>query len=178
MNALQRGLIFAALQVAMVSSLGAKLLWDRGHLPRGWAETRGYDPHLIIRGRYTSISLLVKADKIFPGIDAGALRTAPFNRGYAGQNVYLTVENGRVVANPTDQQTGLSVSSLEWRGGEKLAVLYPPVAFFLPEHAADPTRIPRTETLFLEVTVPKKGPPRPIRFGRNVNGAFTIIDAE
>jgi hypothetical protein len=178
MNALQRGLLFAALQVAMVSSLGAKLLWDRGHLPRGWAETRGYDPNLIIRGRYTKISLLVKADRVFPGPDAASSRTAPFNRGYGGRNVYLTVENGKVVANPTDQQTGLSVSWLEWRDGEKLAVLNPPVAFFLPEHAADPTRIPRADTLFLEVTVPKKGPPRPIRFGRNVNGAFTMIDIE
>jgi hypothetical protein len=175
MNALQRGLIFAALQVAMVSSLGAKLLWDRGHLPRGWAETRGYDPNLIIRGRYTSISLLVKADKIFPGADASSSRTALFNRGYGGQNVYLTVENGKVVANPTEQNTGLSVTAPEWRNGEKVATLYPPVAFFLPEHAADPTRIPRSEMLFLEVTIPKKGPPRPIRFGRNVNGAFTII---
>ena len=176
MNTLQKGLIFAALQVVLVSSLGAKLLWDRGHLPRGWAETRGYDPDLIIRGRYTSISLLVKADKVFP--DSQPAQGTPFNRGYGSQNVYLTVESGRVVANPSDHYTGLVVSGPEWREGEKIATLSPPVAFFLPEHAADPTRAPRTATLFLEVTIPQKGPPRPIRFGRNLNGTFTIIDAQ
>jgi hypothetical protein len=173
MSALQRGLIFAALQVALVSSLGAKLLWDRGHLPRGWAVTRGYDPNLFIRGRYTSVSLLVKADKVFP--DSPQAQSAPFNRGYVSQNVYLTVENGRVVANPSNQPTGLMVSGPEWRDGEKLATLYPPVAFFLPEHAEDPTR---ATTLLVEVTIPRKGPPRPIRFGKNVNGTFTLIEAQ
>jgi hypothetical protein len=176
MNTLQKGLIFAALQVVLVSSLGAKLLWDRGHLPRGWAETRGYDPNLIIRGRYTSISLLVKADRVFP--DSPQAQNTPFNHGYGSQNVYLTVESGHVVANPSDHYTGLMVSGFEWREGEKIATLSPPVAFFLPEHAADPTRGPRTATLFLEVTIPRKGPPRPIRFGRNLNGAFTIVDTE
>jgi hypothetical protein len=173
-NALQRGLIFAALQVALVSSLGAKLLWDRGHLPRGWAVTRGYDPDLAIRGRYTSISLLVKADKIFP--DASPSQATPFGRGYGPQNVYLTAENGRVVANPADHYTGLTVNGPEWRDGEKLAALNPPVAFFLPEHAADPTRVPRSTTLFVEVTILRKGPPRPIRFARNLDGKFTPIE--
>jgi len=176
MNSLQRGLIFAAIQIALVSSLGAKLLWDRGHLPRGWAETRGYDPNLIIRGRYANISLVVKADKVYP--DVSQPQRTPLYRPYGSQNVYLTVENGCVVANPTDQYTGLSASAPEWRDGEKLATLYPPVAFFLPEHAVDPTRAPRSTTLFVEVTIPRKGPPRPIRFGRNLNGTFTIIDTE
>ena len=176
MNAFQRGLIFAALQVALVSSLGAKLLWDRGHLPRGWTVTRGYDPDLIIRGRYTSISLLVKADKVFA--DSSPPQVTPFGRGYGPQNVYLSVENGRVVANPADHYTGLTVNGPEWRDGEKLAMLYPPVAFFLPEHAADPTRIPRSTTLLVEVTIPRKGPPRPIRFGRNLNGTFTPIESQ
>lgn len=176
MNSLQRGLIFAAIQIALVSSLGAKLVWDRGHSPRGWAATRGYDPDLMIRGRYASISLLVKADKVFP--DSSRAQNTPVNRGYGSQNVYLTVENGRVVANPTDQYTGLSVSGPEWRDGENLSTLYPPVAFFLPEHAVDPTRAPRSTTLFVEVTIPRKGPPRPIRFGRNLNGTFTIIETE
>ena len=62
MNQLQKGLLFAVIQVALVSSLGAKLLWDRATSPRGWAATRGYDPNLPIRGRYINISLLVKAE--------------------------------------------------------------------------------------------------------------------
>jgi hypothetical protein len=172
MNALQKGLIFAGLQVVLVSSLGAKLLWDRGHLPRGWAITRSYDPEALIRGRYANISLVVKADKVFPE----SPQTLPPVRGYASQNVYLTVENGRVVANPANHLTGLTVTGPEWQGGEKLATLYPPVVFFLPEHVADPTRPGPNATLFVEVTIPRKGPPRPIRLAVQRDKTFTPLE--
>ena len=66
MNQMQKGLLFAVIQVLLVSSLGAKLLWDREVFPRGWAATRGYDPNLPIRGRYINIPLLVKADTFSP----------------------------------------------------------------------------------------------------------------
>jgi hypothetical protein len=38
-----------------------------------------------------------------------------------------------------------------------------PVAFFLPEHAADPSRLSPGKELWVEVSVPRKGPPRPIQ---------------
>jgi hypothetical protein len=173
MNALQKGLLFAGLQVALVSSLGAKLLWDRGHLPRGWAVTRSYDPEALIRGRYAYISLLVKADKVFPELSQQPPASV---RGYGSQNVYLTVENGRVVANPADHITGLTVSGPEWQGEEKLATLFPPVVYFLPEHVADPTRPGRNATLFVEVTIPRKGPPRPIRLAIQGDKTFTLLE--
>jgi hypothetical protein len=42
-------------------------------------------------------------------------------------------------------------------------ILQDPVAFFLPEHAADPSIAPPGKQLGVEVSVPPKGPPRPIR---------------
>lgn len=42
-------------------------------------------------------------------------------------------------------------------------ILSNPIAFFLPEHVEDPTRLPPGESLWAEVTVPPDGPPRPIR---------------
>jgi hypothetical protein len=175
MNAVYRGLIFAALQIAMVSSLGAKLLWDRAHQPRGWAQTRGYDPQALIRGRYITMSLLVNADNVYS--EEARRRGLPLGIGYGYQNVFLTVENGKVMANATSENTGLTVGMPEWGdNGEKLARLTPPVVFFLPEHAADPMQQRWAGKLLLEVTIPKKGPPRPIRFGRDVNGKFTILD--
>jgi len=51
------------------------------------------------------------------------------------------------------------------RQNEKLAVLDRPVAFFIPEQIPDPSRRPPDEKLWVEVTIPKKGPPRPIRLG-------------
>jgi hypothetical protein len=176
MNQLQKGLLFAVIQILLVSSLGAKLLWDRETSPRGWAVTQGYDPDIPIRGRYINISLLVKADKIFPGATQQP-GTAPV-RVYAYQNVYLTVENGRVVANPADHPTGLTVSAPQWRDGEMLATLSPPVVYFLPEHAADPLRGHPRGTLFVEVTLPRKGPPRPIRLGTKVGSEIIPLSTE
>ena len=51
------------------------------------------------------------------------------------------------------------------RQGEMLAVLDKPVPFFIPEHIPDPSRRAPDEKLWVEVTIPKKGPPRPIRLG-------------
>jgi hypothetical protein len=39
------------------------------------------------------------------------------------------------------------------------------VAFFITEHITDPSRRQEGEELWVEVTIPKKGPPRPIRLG-------------
>jgi hypothetical protein len=39
------------------------------------------------------------------------------------------------------------------------------VAFFIPEHIPDPSRRTQGEELWVEVTIPKTGPPRPIRLG-------------
>ena len=176
MNQLQKGVLFAVIQVLLVSSIGAKLLWDRETSPRGWALAQGYDPNLPIRGRYVNISLLVKADKIFP-VATQQPGTAPV-RVYAYQNVYLTVENGRIVANPSDHPTGLIVTAPQLRDGEIVATLSPPVLFFLAEHARDPLRAHAAGTLFVEVTIPSKGPPRPIRFGTKVGGEIVPLGTE
>ncbi len=39
------------------------------------------------------------------------------------------------------------------------------IAYFIPEDVADPSIRPAGETLWVEVTVPPTGPPRPIRLG-------------
>jgi len=173
MNQVQKGLLFAVIQVLLVSSLGAKLLWDRETSPRGWAATRGYDPNLPIRGRYINISLLVKADGVFPPSQGPV--TFPAN---APQNVDLAVENGRIVAIPASRYTGLTVSAPQLRDGEVLATLSPPVVYFLPEHAINPMRGQPAGTLFLEVTLPRKGPPRPIRFGTKVGSEIVPLGGE
>lgn len=175
MTQLQKGLIFALIQVVFVSSLGAKLLLDRARLPRGWAETRGYDPDLPIRGRYISVSLLVNADKIY----SEAAPSQPHQpQPWEPWNVYLTVDDGQIVANPADHFTGLTVSAPTARPGQTLAVLAPPVLYFLPEHAANPVRPANASALFMEVTVPRKGPPRPVRLGTRVGDNMVPLNDE
>jgi hypothetical protein len=56
------------------------------------------------------------------------------------------------------------------------AVLSEPVDYFLPEHAIDPSRRQPGEELWVEVTVPPKGPPRPIRLAVKKGGTFTPLE--
>jgi hypothetical protein len=53
-----------------------------------------------------------------------------------------------------------------------------PVPFFIPETIPDPSRRPAGEELWAEVTVPRKGPLRPIRLGVKRNGVFRLLETE
>jgi hypothetical protein len=152
MTSLQKGLILAGVQIALVMSLGAKLVIDRSMLPRVWVKTVPFDPDLPIRGRYVSLRLMVDA------------------RGFPEGAVYspaeLSVEGGKLVAKPADD------SNVHVMSGMSIAE---PVAFFIPEHVADPSWRKVGEEMWVEVTVPKRGPPRPIRLGVKKDGVLTPL---
>ena len=160
MSRATRGLIIAALHVMLVASLGGKMLYDRATLPRVWVLAAPYDPDLPIRGRYVSLQLVVEARGI---ID---FRQPPLTSMEA---VALRVDGDRLVAERKAEQAHYNSSDLHLRittpRGEKLVVLDKPIAFFIPEHIQDPSRRSQGEELWVEVTVPPKGPPRPIRLG-------------
>jgi len=155
MKTVHRGIAVAVLQCLIVLSVAAKYATDRVRLPRVWVKTVPYDPNLPIRGRYLSMMLEVDA----PGAN-----------GY-WTPARLSVENGRLVASPTSVNTGVVVN-----GSGPNARLAEPVAFFISERAADPSRRPPGEELWVEVSVPKKGPPRPIRLGVKKDGAIAPLD--
>jgi hypothetical protein len=161
MKPLAKGLVIAVVHVAIVASLGAKLLYDRSTQPRVWALAAPYDPNLPIRGRYVRVQLVVEP--------RGIQETKPALGQPLPKSVTLRVEADRLVAEPNPQERGYDPSALHvqfiQRRGETLAVLDRPVAFFIPEHIPDPSIRQPDEELWVEVTVPKKGPPRPIHLG-------------
>jgi len=170
----RKGILLAVLQLAIVASLAAKYAIDRARFPRVWAQTVAYDPDLPIRGRYLSVRLRVDADRVY-----GASQLPKSIQGnFWGdmRDVYLHAENGHLVASPALQPTGLSVTRWRARIGDLVAALSEPVAYFLPEHAVDPSRRPQGEELWVEVTVPKKGPPRPIRLAVKRGDKFTPLE--
>ena len=68
------------------------------------------------------------------------------------------------------------VSTSSRRCGEALCwQLAEPLAYFIPEHVEDPSRRPAGETLWVEVTVPPQGAPRPIRLGVKKDGELTPL---
>lgn len=174
MTPIQKGMVVAAVQLALVASLGAKYALDRARLPRVWTQTVAYDPDLPIRGRYLSVRLKVEAANVY-----GNTALPKANRfSFWGdlRDVKLSVENGHLVASPAGNPTGLQVARWTNNRGEEMTALSEPVAFFLPEHVMDPSWRKPGEELWIEVTVPKKGPPRPIRLAVKHGETFTPLD--
>ncbi|MDP9199760.1 MAG: GDYXXLXY domain-containing protein [Pseudomonadota bacterium] len=156
MTPFARGLLVGAIQVLLVAGIGAKFLVERSSYPRLWVETAPYDPDMPIRGRYVNIALLVDADRNAP--NAGRDR-AP--------NMFLArleARGDRLVA-VQDDDNGTHWVRSGTCGGEACWQLAEPLAYFIPEHATDPSRQPEGSTLWAEVTLPPKGAPRPIRLG-------------
>lgn len=157
MNSITKSLLVVLLHMGILLSLGGKLLYDREYRPRVWVRTGSVDPNLPIRGRYLTLALQVHAPELNTG-------QQPKN-DYTWVPVYLTVENNQLVAHRATGNTNLSIGT--WRrgtaqGGPDVYFLSPPVAFFLPEHASVHWLKPGEE-IWAEVTIPKKGPPRPIQ---------------
>lgn len=149
-SVLKKALIVTLLHLALVLSVGGKLLYDRTTRPRVWVRTASYDPDLPIRGRYITLNLEVNA---------------PWYNEKDNQNdVKLSVVNGKLIATQTGADTGLTVSK-GWlfRSSTQTAILNPQLAFFIPEHAEIGFNRRSGDELWAEVTIPKKGPPRPIQ---------------
>lgn len=185
MRAGAKGLLVAALHLALVGSLGAKLLWDRATLPRAWVRVRTVDPDLPIRGRYLRLQVMLEARDVHPegeGPRAAAGASAPPPASEAAVpgagaarapllagRVTFAVRDGRLAATvhagtasglqPPTWLRPLAGADAGW------VALGDDVAFYLPEHARDPSRPPPGQTLWMEATVPAAGPPRPIRLG-------------
>lgn len=162
MKPLYKGLIIALVHICIVSSLGAKLLYDRTVRPRVWALAAPYDPDMPIRGRYVSLQLVVEPRGIKETVATGPGWVPP-------QSVILRAENNRLVAEGVPGKTGYNTEATTvrfvQRQERRLAVLAQPVAFFIPEHVPDPSLRKPGEELWVELTIPRKGPPRPIQLG-------------
>lgn len=182
MRPLYKGLILGVVHLLIVASLGAKLLYDRSTRPRVWARAAPYDPDLPIRGRYVSLQLEVQA----PDLAAPTEEPRIGNRwDWYRTAVILSVENDQLVAR-LDPTGGVgynawgrdAVMFRRQADGTALAVLADPVLFFIPEHVPDPSVRKPGEELWVEVTLPRKGPPRPIRLGVKKDGALTPLDLD
>ena len=154
---MMKGFVVAAVQVLLVTSVGVKFLIDRANYPSVWVETAPYDPDLPIRGRYVSIAIVVGAKHSeSPGTPERSNNPDLF----FGR---LEVQGDRLVA--IEDDNGQHMFMLRGCGHAQCWRLSEPLAYFSPEHVKDPSLRPAGETLWVEVTVPPKGAPRPIRLG-------------
>ena len=158
---LRRGLIVAALHVALIASLGAKMLADRAMRPRVWARVVPFDPDLPLRGRYVRMAIEAPADESVHSDYYGLFKPV--------------IRNDALVFVPAGDRDGFHGSSQQ-RDGRFFVRLHEALAFFIPEHVPDPSIRPAGEELWVEVTLPRRGPPRPIRLGVRKDGALSPLD--
>jgi len=168
---MKKGLIVAVIHLLLVCSLGAKLIVDRATRPRVWVQTVSYDPDLPIRGRYVALRARMETDVTPPP------QSDPQTRiWYPVAKVRLEVRDGKLYGVRDDNGT-VEMSWMRDRDGKWVAITNEPSLFFIAEHANDPSFRRNGEQLWFEATIPKKGPPRPIRLGvSKADGTISPLD--
>jgi hypothetical protein len=171
MNLTRKGLLLAALQLLIVLSLGAKLLYDRATRPRVWAQADNFDPDLPMRGRYLALR-----PRVIPEGFSYKPPSQPnvgdwWSNQYWG---YLSVRNHQLVASTEGSGSGMWIHVQKNPSGELTALAGEPVLVFIPETFQMPTTHPGDQ-LWVELTLPAKGPPRPIRLAIKNASGFTPL---
>lgn len=152
-RAQKASVLLGLIHVAIVGVVGAKFVVDRATYPRVWVQTVPFDPDLPIRGRYVRLNAVVEhLEPQGPQADAADWRRAA-----------LDVRDGRLAAIAAPE--GRHVIRRASCGERRCWVLAEPLAYFIPEHVRDPSLREPGEELWVEVTVPPQGAPRPIALG-------------
>jgi hypothetical protein len=189
MKPMTKAVAVALVQILLICSLGAKLLYDRRSCPQAWFKTRRYDPNLPIRGRYLTMQLELKDSRSPQEVESKfkdeikaqenlRKQNSSFWRGpidFGHECGSIAVRDGVAVAVFDASPYVANCDNLSFTrqrqesGTETTLRLNEPVLFFLPDTAADPGHLRAGEELWVLATIPRKGPPRPITLG--VKGA-------
>lgn len=181
-------IVLLVIQLALVSSIAAKYFYQRSTCPRAWTRAAAYDPNMIMRGRYLSLRLTV--DGCQSTLPSALRATFPRNAdgttkptGFTVNNeqfpitfrANLKVEKNKLLAIRIPEadlrSKGINVTAMPGSPCDAMR-LQQPVDFYIAEHAADPTALRQGEELWIEVTVPPKGPPRPLQLALKQDGAW------
>ena len=151
MTTRRAGVVLALFQAGLLLLVGLTFWIERLTAPRLWARVQPVDPNLPIRGRYVSLRLRVPLS----GVDTSESTT---------QSVILQGQGDRLVAE-NDGDGERYAGALIRRDGQTLVELSEPLALFIPPDVKDPSRRSPSDPLWVEVTLPRSGPPRPIQLG-------------
>ena len=184
MKPLTRAIIVAVIQLLIVCSLGAKLLYDRHARPQIWFKTARYDPNLPIRGRYLALQIELndprspeEIAKKFGVIDRYAWM------GFGQECGSIVASDGKPTVvfdnSPTWDCDNLQLSRWRTADGVMHLRLAEPLLFFIPDTAKDPRGAHAGDEVWVLATIPRKGPPRPIALGvKSAAGEIQRLDLE
>ena len=172
-------LVLLGVQLLLVLSVAGRYAYERKMRPRVWVRATEFDPDEPLRGRYLALRLLVDGCGLprdgahfvagYPpargGVTPGMWRWTVSLEAVGGQLVPRWAEKPRVVDGV--QQVTLGADARCDR-----AMVEQGVEYFVPERAKGPFPLKAGQELWVEVTVPKSGPPRPIQLAMASGGEF------
>ena len=172
-----RAVGLVVIQCLLVSSIAVKYLYERATCPRVWTRASQYDPELPMRGRYLALSPQVDACEVMKNgrpseVQAFGIRS--FRTRLAARDGKLVAEDARDQLPRTDfpaVTVGVNRSCSQgqiWRG----------IDYFLPENAKSPFPLKPGQELWVEVTVPPQGAPRPIQLALSDKGTWRVLKFE
>ncbi len=174
MKTIRPGLLLLAMQLVLVLSVGGKYLYERQTCPRVWTRASQFDPNLPLRGRYLALQLLLDVCDL--PHDAGhAMGPYVGNHSFWQWNVALHAVDGKLVPTLEDGSTARrSDSTLTLFANRPCnrATLNSEAMLFVSDRAQLPLPLKRGEDLWVEVTLPPSGPPRPIRIAISSREGF------
>jgi len=183
----------AVVQLALVSTVAAKYLYERWTCPKVWTRTVANDARLMMRGRYLGLHLTVNGcQSTLP-----SAKLAEFPRDYNGavkKGDYALRTGDTWVFDARLKVDGNKLIAVRPEGSEDtkgtVPVLTSPglpcdqmrlqraVDFFIPESAQSPLPLEPGQDLWVEVTLPKKGAPRPLQVAMKENGNWKPLAFE
>jgi hypothetical protein len=182
MTRLRAAALLLLVQLVVVSSVAAKYLYERRTCPRIWTPSAQYDPNQPLRGRYLALQVLVDACHL-PRDSAHFQRYMPYGvrpfsvrtTGYWTWYVSLRVENGHLVPvlqdHPRNPSDTLRLTLADDRPCDRVPVSQS-LEYFIPDRAQSPFPLKPGQELWVEVTLPPNGPPRPIQVALSSKSAF------
>lgn len=178
-------LTLLAIQLVLVLSVAGKYWCERRNCPRVWVKTAQYDPNTPLRGRYLGLQLVVDACNL----PRDAAHFTPGNRyadgrhtsGFWRWNVSLAARDGHLVPRVQDHRRNpdgpqwLTLYENEPCSNQPLSSM---VEYFIPDTAKGPFPLKPGQELWVEVTVPRSGPPRPIQLALSSEAGWQPLKFE
>jgi len=179
-------LALLVIQLGLVSTVGAKYLYQRWHSPRVWTRV-AVGESLAMHGRYLRLQMTVDGCQStlplasqagFPRNVDGTPRAGNFSvvaPKFIEFPARLKVENNKLEAiripESDSRQLGNRVLATPGMPCDSF-LIDDPLNFYLAEGAPSLLPINPGQELWIEVTIPPQGPPRPLQLALKQNGAW------
>jgi hypothetical protein len=180
--------VLLIVQLLLVSTVVIAYAWQRQHYPRVW--THAYDymgPQSDLRGRYLNIQVALDGcsstlpsakQALFPRDINGAAKSGPYTIQPVGVfqfSAMLQVQNGTLQAvyiqNEEQRHFGQFVYAQPGKPCQDMRLLNP-INFYVPDNAPALFPLKPKQELWVELTIPPQGPPRPIQLALKSDGLW------